>query len=59
MIDENGVDVGRTWRDVLQEANDALVTLLNSSAKRIDGEGWTAYKVGTNIIRVDFKVPPK
>jgi len=59
MIDENGVDVGRTWRDVLSEIDNAVVYLLGSTTAKVEGDDWKAYKVGVGLIRIDIQVPAK
>lgn len=34
---------------------DAVRLIKDGTVKRIDGDGWTVYAVGSNIIRVDLK----
>lgn len=33
----------------------AIQLIIDDSANRIDGEGWTVYAVGANVIRIDLK----
>jgi hypothetical protein len=33
----------------------AVQSVSEGEAKRIDGEGWTVYAVGSNVIRIDLK----
>ena len=34
----------------------AVSMIVNGSSKRVDGDEWTVYAVGGNIIRIDLKV---
>jgi len=35
---------------------EAVNLILLGDVKRVDGKGWTAYAVGSNVIRIDLKV---
>ena len=39
------------WDNIKEAVN----IILSGQMKRADGDGWTAYAVGGNIIRVDIK----
>ena len=41
-----------TWKAI----EDAYLYVLAGKAKRLDGDGWTVYAVGSNLIRVDVRV---
>ncbi len=57
MRGESGEDLGRTWGDVGLEVAQAIAHLGNSATvRKVEGEDWSAYKVGTNVIRIDVKV---
>lgn len=50
MIDEDGVDVGRTIGDLMEEVKQALIRLYGvSSPTKIEGEGWTVYRTGSSL----------
>jgi len=38
-----------------EKINKAIQNILDGDAKRIDGDGWLVYAVGSNVVRVDFK----
>jgi hypothetical protein len=56
-VDEEGVDVGRTWGDLTSDVSAAIIQLANSNIRKVEGDGFTVYKVGSNLIRADVKVP--
>lgn len=50
MIDENGVDIGRTIGDLMSEVQTALVTLYGvSEPTELRGDGWHVYRSGTTL----------
>jgi hypothetical protein len=41
--------------DTWDQIKKAVESINLNSVKRVDGDGWTVYAVGSNIIRIDIK----
>lgn len=56
-VGEQGESLGLTVGDVTGEVSGAIAMLFNTaSIKRLDGDGWAVYKVGSNVIRADLNI---
>lgn len=40
---------------IWEQIQKAYMTIFEQHATRVDGDGWTVYAVGSNIIRIDIK----